>query len=409
MLDAEGDEVGKVRDVLIQPRTGGRPPRAKGLVVALFARHRIFVPMTRVRHVDGIQVTISGAVNTRRFTRRDSETLVMEDLFDRTVRRDDEPEEYTVYDVAMREVRAWEWELTEVAVRRRASRFGRRGHMIILPYGEVALPGGRTGEVQGTDHLIAQMEDMHAADVAKELHDLTPKRRAEVIAALDDAKLADALGELPDEEQVEVIETLELERAADILEEMDPDDAADLINELPTERAEELLGLMEPADAEDVRRLMTYEDTTAGGLMTPEPVVVPVDGTVADALALVRREELTPALAAMVFVCRSPLDTPTGRFIGGVHLQRLLREPPSTLASALVDTELEPLSESATLHQIARYFAVYNLVTAPVVDKERRLIGAITVDDVLDHVLPADWRDAQLGEADPTEVTHGDG
>ncbi|MGD7705818.1 magnesium transporter MgtE N-terminal domain-containing protein [Microlunatus sp. Y2014] len=404
VIDAEGDEVGRVRDVVAQRRTAGRLPRAKGLVVALFARHRIFVPMSRVRHVDGAQITISGAVNTRRFTRRETELLVMDDMFDQVVERADGSESFTVFDVAMREVRAWEWELAEVAVRKRGGgRFGRPGQMVVLPFGEVGLPE----ENQGTDHLIAQMEDMHAADVAKELHDLNPRRRAEVIEALDDQKLADAMVELPDEDQVEVLAVLDVERAADILEEMDPDDAADLINELPDERAEELLGLMEPEEAEDVRRLMIYEDFTAGGLMTPEPVVLPPDGTVAEALALVRNEDLTPALAAMVFVCRSPLDTPTGRFLGGIHIQRLLREPPSTLVSSLIDSDVQPLPDSASLHRVARYFASYNLVTAPVVDRNRRLIGAITVDDVVDHMLPPDWRDEQLDELEPLEVSDG--
>jgi Mg/Co/Ni transporter MgtE len=97
-----------------------------------------------------------------------------------------------------------------------------------------------------------------------------------------------------------------------------------------------------------------------------------------------------------VFVCRSPLETPTGRFIGGVHIQRLLREPPSTLISGLIDSELEPMTDKANLHAVSRYFATYNLVNAPVVDSEHRLIGAVTVDDVLDHVLPDDWRGTQL-------------
>ena len=403
MIDAEGDEVGRIRDVVVQTRTGGRPPRAKGFVVALFARHRIFIPMARVRHMDGAQVTISGAVNTRRFTRRDTETLVIDDFFDRTVRRADARGQFTVFDVAIREVRSWEWEVTEVAVRQRGTGLARRGHVVILPFREIVLPHAAVG--QGTDRLIAEMEDMHAADVAKELHDLAPQRRAEVVAELDDRKLADALGELPDDEQVEILGVLDVERAADVLAEMDRDDAVDLVNQLPAERAEDLLGRMEPEEAQDVRRLMTYEESTAGGLMNPEPVIIPSDGTVAEALALVRNEELTPALAALVFVCRSPYDTPTGRFLGAVHIQRLLREPPSTLVSALVDSELETLPPEATLHQVARFFAVYNLVTAPVVDKDKRLVGAITVDDVLDHILPADWRDEQMDEVDPEEVT----
>jgi Mg/Co/Ni transporter MgtE len=264
----------------------------------------------------------------------------------------------------------------------------------IVEWSVIKMLGAERG--QGTDALLAQMEDMKAADIARELHEMSPERRAEVASALDDRKLADALEELPEDEQVQLISILDIDRAADILEEMDPDDAADLIAELAPEMAEELLARMEPDEAKDVRRLLNYEEFTAGGMMTPEPVILPPDATVAEALARIRDAELTPALACMIYVCRSPLETPTGRFIGPVHFQRLLREPPSTLVSALIDSEMETLTDDSTLHEVSRYFATYNLVNAPVLDDDHRLIGAITVDDVLDHVLPPDWRGTQL-------------
>ena len=301
-----------------------------------------------------------------------------------------------IFDVAMRPARLHEWELSEVALQEgRAKPFGRRGHTTIVDWSEINFL--RVDEsTQGIDQLIAQMEDMKAADIARELHELSPRRRAEVVSALDDQKLAGALEELPEDEQVLLIQGLDPERAADVLEEMDPDDAADLIGELAPEIAERLLERMEPDEAKDLRRLLTYAEFTAGGMMTTEPVILPPDATVAEALAAIREAELTPALACMVYVCRSPLETPTGRFVGAVHFQRLLREPPSTLVSALVDTDLEPLNDRAGLNAVSRYFATYNLVNAPVVDAEHRLIGAVTVDDVLDHVLPEDWRGTQL-------------
>ncbi len=401
VLDVAADQVGRVRDVVVQRRAEGRAPRVKGLVVELFARRRIFIPMERVRGVDPSQVVISGVVNTRRFERRDSETLVIDDLFDLVVKRHDHQGSAVIFDVAMKPVRSHEWELSEIALRDQASpmrfgvqRFGRPGHVVIVDWHEVALFGAE--QTRTTDQLIAQMEDMKAADVARELHDLSPERRAEVVSALGDSKLADALEELPEDEQVQLISELDTERAADILEEMDPDDAADLIAELTPEMAEVLLERMEPDDAKDVRRLLNYAEFTAGGMMTPEPVILPPDATVADALAMVRDAELTPALACMVYVCRPPLETPTGQFVGAVHIQRLLREPPSTLVSGLIDTELEPLKDNANLHAVSRYFATYNLVNAPVIDAQHRMIGAVTVDDVLDHVLPPDWRGTQL-------------
>jgi flagellar motility protein MotE (MotC chaperone)/sporulation protein YlmC with PRC-barrel domain len=395
VLDVAGDQVGRVRDVVVQRRAGGHPPRVKGLVVELFARHRIFIPMARVRSIDPVQVMITGVVNTRRFERRESETLVIGDLFDLRVERTDHEGSAVIYDVAMRPVRSHDWELSEVALREGPrKRFGRPGHTTIVDWSAIKMLG--IDHARGTDQLLAEMEDMLPADIARELHEMSPDRRAEVASALDDQKLADALEELPEDEQVQLISRLDTERAADILEEMEPDDAADLIADLAPDVAEILLGRMEPEEAKDVRRLLNYAEFTAGGMMTPEPVVLSPDATVADALARVRDAELTPALACSVYVCRPPLETPTGRFVGAVHFQRLLREPPSALVSGLVDTELEPLSAGANLNAVSRYFATYNLVNAPVVDDEHRLIGAVTVDDVLDHVLPQDWRGAQL-------------
>lgn len=396
VLDAGGDQVAKVRDVVIQRRAAGRAPRVKGLVVESFGKQRAFLPILRVRSIDAVQIAITGAINQRRFERRSPEMLVIDDLFDRQVTRRDSGAEVVIFDVAMRPSRSREWELSEVAVRDagKTKRFGRRGHVTIVDWSLIKTLAG--AETQGTDQMIAKMEDMKAADIARELHDMSPERRAEVASALDDQKLADAMEELPEDEQIQLIQGFDSDRAADILEEMDPDDAADLIAELSPEIAEELLGRMEPDEAEDVRRLLNYAEFTAGGMMTPEPVILPPDATVADALSKVRDDKLTPALACMVYVCRSPLETPTGRLIGGVHIQRLLREPPSTMISGLIDSELEPLADTANLHEVSRYFATYNLVNAPVIDSEHRLIGAITVDDVLDHVLPSDWRGTQL-------------
>jgi len=115
------------------------------------------------------------------------------------------------------------------------------------------------------------------------------------------------------------------------------------LREVGQERAQVLLALMEPEDAEDVKRLMHYEDYSAGGMMTTEPIVLTTDSTVAEALAKIRSSEVSPGLAAQVFVCRQPIETPTGRFMGVVHIQRLLREPPSTLLGGILDTDIVPL------------------------------------------------------------------
>jgi len=182
-----------------------------------------------------------------------------------------------------------------------------------------------------------------------------------------------------------------------VLEEMDPDDAADLISELPPQQAQDLLERMEPDEADDIRRLLVYGDYTAGGMMTTEPVVLPADATVAEALARVRSPEIAPSLAAQVYVTRAPTDTPTGRYLGTCHIQRMLREPPAALVSGILDTTLEPITPDTDLATVARYFATYNLVSLPVVDADDHLLGAVTVDDLIDHMLPEDWRDSGSG------------
>lgn len=396
VLDARGDQVGKVRDVVVQMRAQGRPPRVRGLVVELFARRRIFIPMPRVHAIDAQQVMISGTVDTRVFVRRDAETLVVNDLFDRTFTRDDH--QVRILDVAMEPVRSLDWQINEVAlVPVRRTHLGltkTTASPIIVDWSQV--PALVTQTDQSTERTVAEMQDMKPADVARELHDMAPTRRAEVAQALDDDRLADAMEELPADEQVALISTLDPERAADVLEEMDPDDAADLIKDLPDPLARQLLSRMQPEEAADVRTLMSYAEFTAGAMMTPEPVIVAPDATVADALALVRREDITPAVASMAFVCRLPLDTPSGRYLGAVHTQRLLREPPSTMVSEILDTDLEALPATSPVGEVSRYFATYNLVVVPVVNPEHQLVGAVAVDDLLDHLLPYDWREHQM-------------
>ena len=396
VFDPLGDRLGRLRDAVVLDLGPTTAPQAVGLVVEVPGKRRVFVPMTRVTSIDSTQIICTGLVNLRRFEQRGAEMLVVGGLFDRKVTLRDGSGEAVIEDIAIEMDRAGDWHVSQVFIRRGSSssalRGLRRGERLIVNW--LDAYHGDAAEPQGASQFVAQHEDLKPADFADALHEMSDKRRTEIAGALQDDRLADILQELPDDDQVQIISSLHRERAADVLEEMDPDDAADLLNELPEAQKEDLLALMEPEDAEDVRRLLQYDEDTAGSMMTTVPVILPPEATVAEALAHVRREELTPALASSIFVCRPPLETPTGRYLGVVHIQQLLRFPPPEQLGNIVDKDLEPVGDQANISEVARILATYNLNSLPVVNAEGRLVGAVTVDDVLDHLLPDDWRAA---------------
>jgi Mg/Co/Ni transporter MgtE len=232
---------------------------------------------------------------------------------------------------------------------------------------------------------------MHPTDLATAVEAMPAPRRGQVVEALQDEELADLLEEMPEEDQIRLLGLLGLERTADVVEEMEPDDAADLLAEMPPEQRERLLAAIETVQAGDLRRLLRYDATTAGGLMTSHPVIVSPDTPVAEVLAQIRDPEMAATTAAQVYVCEPPSVTPTGRFLGTVGFQRLLRQPPSTSVAECVE-ESAFIRPELSEKEVARRMAAYNLIGVAVCDEAGRLLGAITVDDVLDRILPPGWR-----------------
>jgi Mg/Co/Ni transporter MgtE len=410
VLGPMGESFGRVRDVVISISIVHRQPRVLGLVVDLATRRKIFIPILRVAAIAPEAVTLrTGNVSLRHFEQRPGEVLALGQVLDTPVQVNS-PElagvDVVITDLGIEQTRTRDWMVTRVAVRGHR-RLGRRGPVHIVDWQNVqgltpstlAMPG------QGVAQLLEQFDGRKAVDVAEAIRGLPPKRRIEVVRELDDDRLADILQELPELEQAEVLAQLGTERSADVLEEMDPDDAADLLGVLNPTDAEMLLTRMHPDDSDPVRRLLRYSPDTAGGLMTTDPVVLTADTGVAEALARVRDPDLTPALSSMVFVVEPPTATPTGRYLGCVSLQRLLREAPAAQVGEIVDSDLLTLAPETALGAVTRYFAAYNLVCGPVVDDQNHLLGAVTVDDLLDHLLPHDWReDAQQPDTLDTDA-----
>ncbi|MDJ0314133.1 CBS domain-containing protein [Arthrobacter sp. H35-D1] len=399
VFDPLGDRLGKLRDVVVLGRGSNTAPHAVGIVVEVPGKKRVFVPMTRLTSMDQWQIICTGLVNLRRFEQRGGEQLVVGGIFDRKVTLVDGGGVAVIEDIAMDQQRNGDWLVTKLFVRRGAStsrlRGLRRGHTVLIDWSEARTEDAT--QPQSATFFVANHEDLKPADFADALQDMSDKRRVEVAGELRDERLADVMSELPEDDQVALLSALDNERAADVLEEMDPDDAADLLADLPKAKAEQLLRLMEPEEAKDVRRLLQYAEGTAGALMTPVPVILPPEATVAEALAHVRSEDLSPALASAIFICRPPLETPTGRFLGVVHIQQLLRSAPPEQLGTIVDKDLKPVSDQDDIAVVSHIMASYNLNSLPVLNKENRLVGAVTVDDLLDHLLPDDWRNHEDG------------
>ncbi|AKK02832.1 magnesium transporter MgtE N-terminal domain-containing protein [Corynebacterium epidermidicanis] len=408
----DAESIGRVRDVVVSIRSSRHASRALGLVVEMTNKRRIFVPLLRVAAIEPSEITlVSGSVSIREFKTRAGELTVMKDLVGAKIHIDD-PElahlhgkPVEIADVEIERTRTRDWVLSRAAVFSERSAFGRRTGLEVTPWSHVqGISAGGIGTSNATAELIASFDDMRPADIATVIHELPAQQRQQVAEELTDDRLADIIQELPDDHQAELIESMDIERAADVLEEMDPDDAADLLGELPHEKADVLLELMDPEESAPVRRLMTFSPDTVGALMTPEPIILTPQTTVAEALAIVRNPELPSSLSSMVFVVRPPTATPTGKYLGCVHLQKLLREPPSSLIGGILDPDLPQLFANDSQETAARYFAMYNLVCGPVLDEDQHLLGAVAVDDLLDHLLPEDWREHGLR---PSESSQG--
>jgi CBS domain-containing protein/sporulation protein YlmC with PRC-barrel domain len=381
LVGADGAEVGRLVDVVID--LGGRPPRVVGFVVAV-QRRRVFIGSGRVGEIEGDGVRLRrGSVNLRQFELRPGERLLMGELFGRRLR------EQRVVDVGLRpSPEPFAWEVATVAVGSRGVP-GLRRTPQVLDWSEA---GELFAHEQPVDREAATLGGMHPAEMAESIRRLPLTRRRILAAALEDERLADLLEALSEAEQVRLVEGLDHARLARVLDEMEADDAADLLGEFPPSMQNELLGAMDPEEAKPVRRLLSYEPDTAGGLMTPEPVILGPQATVAEALARVRDPDLPVPLAAQVFVSLAPHETPTGRYLGVVGVQHLLREAPSKPVGRCLDEDWEPVNSGASDREVAGRLAAYDVVALAVTDEAGRLVGAVTIDDVLDRILPADWR-----------------
>ena len=383
LLDAGGQAIGKINDIIVVPGRGTEAPKVLGFV-ATSQRRRIFISATRISTLDNAGAQLkSWDINLTPFRTRTGEQLLGKDILDK--KHGDE----IVSDVALvhHTGKTSSWQISKVRLSKRGLLSGRAGHRLV-DWQEVSELFAPSTAIAAE---AARLRDMHPSDVATIIRALPTEQRRQLADAMDDERLADVLEELPEDEQLRLIENLDMERLTSVFDEMEYDDLADLLGQMGIDQRTKVLDAMDDEDAETMRQLLSYPAGTAGSLMTPDIIVLGPDATVAEALAHIRDPERLVSIAAQVFVAHAPHYPPTGTYLGVVHFQRLLRERPSLSLKQCLDNEptIDPM---LTDRDVAKRLASYNMLAVGVCDSNGRLLGAVTVDDVLDNALPDDWR-----------------
>jgi CBS domain-containing protein len=383
LLDAGGAAIGRIQDIVVVPGAPTHPPRVVGFVAEV-QRRRIFVNANRLSTLAGDGARLgSWDVDFHPFKRHAGEALVS-DILDRKLG------DQSVSDLALREVQlptGPAWEIAKVRLVRR-NMLRRRPSYRLVDVDEIPELFPAPSEA---DAEAARLRDLHPAEVATIVRAMPLARRRQLAEAMDDERLADVLEELPEDEQLRLIEALDLDRLIGVLEEMDYDDLVDLLGEMPGEQRARILEAMDVEDADVVRQLLSYEAATAGGMMTPELIILGPTTTVSEALAHVRNADWVVSIAAQVFVCLPPFKAPTGKFIGTAHVQRLLREPPSQELRHCVSQD-PVVGPEASDQAVAELLASYDMLAVAVCNEAGQLLGAVTVDVVLDRLLGTGWR-----------------
>ena len=396
--DRQGEPIGKVADLIVA--IGDRYPPVTGLVVST-DRRKIFVPWTDVASFDATGARLSTAtIDIAKFKQRPNELLLYVDLQDKQIVDIDGRRVVRVNDLRLDEI---EGKLHLVAVDVGATGLLRRLG-IEGPWRTLARNLHRGvperyidwEDVDPVETSIASirlrvphqgLRELHPADLATIIDQLTPRDRAGVLASLDDEAVADAMEEMEPETQVDVLEDLEPARAADILEEMSPDDAADLIADLSDETRAEILPLMERDEAEEVQELLGYPEDTAGGIMTTAYVAISEDLTAAQAIEKLR--ELEPDAETIYYVY---VVDGQEHLVGVLSLRDLIVARPDMPVRAFMHPEPVALPALTPQEEVAHVVARYNLLAVPVVDDQGALLGIVTVDDAIDTVLPTAWK-----------------
>jgi magnesium transporter len=396
--DQHGESIGRVADLIVA--VGERYPPVTGLVIAT-DRRKIFLPWSSVASLDETGARLrTSTLDIAKFRQRPNEILLKADLMDKQIVDIDGRRIVRVNDLSLDVV---EGSLRLVAVDVGAAGLLRRlgidgpyrtlARNLRLPLPERYIDWEDVDPLESSIASVklrvphAGLAELHPADLATIIDQLTPRDRAGVLASLDNEAVADAMEEMEPDTQVEVLEDLLPDRAADILEEMSPDDAADLVADLPDTTRAEILALMEKTEADEVQELLGYPEDSAGGIMTTEFISVPATLTAGQTIDRLR--ELEPDAETIYYVYVVDDD---GRLVGVLSLRDLIVARPDAPISEVMIEEPVAVGVLSNQDDVASVVARYNLLAVPVVDDDGKVEGIVTVDDAMDAILPTAWK-----------------
>ena len=395
LLDSAGERLGRVEDLIARLDQAQALPPVTGLKARIGGRDS-FVPIDQVSQLgpDAVRITTT-KLNLGQFERRPGEVLLRADVLDRDLINVTTARLVRAHEVELVNQRgAWRVAGVDPSLRPRLFRFLPRRfrghdteHKQFVPWSDIEP---FMGHVPTSRLKLAarRLRRLHPAQIADLVEAASHEEGEEILEAVgEDKELeADVFEELDDEHQVEFLRERSDAEAAAVLARMEPDDAADLLLELGQERRLPILNLLPAAKQRKIRSLLGHNPTTAGGLMNPDFISVPADATVARALERVRSSELGAQQTSIVCVVDG------GKLVDSPTLAELVRADPQASLSSLVESACPTVGVDADLPEVARVMSDYNLIAIPVLESDRSVAGIIAVDDVLEQLIPEEWR-----------------
>jgi CBS domain-containing protein len=396
LLDRAGDRLGRVEDLIVRLADGGYPPMT-GLKARIGGRE-LFVPADRIATLEPGAVRLAGEkLSLGRFERRVGEVLLGQDVLGRKLVNveADPPSLITAHEIELACIEGW-WRVVGV------DPSGRAQLRRVLPRPLRSMVGDRpfldwsdmepfVGHVPTARLRFShrKLANLHPAEIADLVEAASHEEGEEIIEAVgQDRELeADVFEELDEHHQLEFIRERPDAQVAAVVARMATDDAADLIVEIDQDRRARILALLPPAQRRQIEALLGYNPSTAGGLMSPDFISLVAEDSVARAIEKVRSSDLSPGTLTTVYLLDSE-----GGLSGSVLVVTLLRSDPQTPLEKVAEHEPVSVGTDAEVPEVARTMTDYNLVMLPVLDEQERMVGVVTVDDVLELTLPTGWR-----------------